>query len=540
MSSPMPHARRTFDVSITSAITARVKLFQSCAMTESFPNTASLATVQYPSLYQVNTRVWLTELSGRLGRPATLDDINDAELDRWAAMGFDWIWMLSVWTTGPTGKLISRTHAGWQTEFQHTLADLQEADIGGSGFAIAAYEVSADIGGQEGLARFRDRLRQRGLKLMLDFVPNHMGPDHPWVSAKPEYFVQGTQADLDRQPQNYTRLDTVRGPVIFAYGRDPYFDGWPDTVQLDYSNPDTVNAMQAELRRITAWCDGVRCDMAMLVLPDVFEKTWGRKAQPFWAEAIRLVRSQYPGFKCMAEVYWDMEWNLQQLGFDYTYDKRLYDRLHQGKAMPVVQHLFASKEFQLKSVRFLENHDEPRAASAFQWPVHQAAAVITFTVSGMRFFHQGQLEGRRIRISPHLVRGPEEQPDPTVFDFYTRLLRIVHQPALKQGLWNLLHCRQAWADNYTHESFVAYTWTGPQGQLMLVAVNYADHQSQCYLSLPLNAIADGCWRFADQMSSAVYDREGPELMSKGLFLDMGPWQYHIFDIGKCPDTVAVS
>jgi glycosidase len=503
-------------------------------MTESLLTTAPSASAKHPSLYQLNTRVWLTEISGRLGRRATLDDVTDAELDRLASIGFDWIWLLSVWTTGPKGKTISRTHAGWQTEFQHTLADLHEADIGGSGFAIAAYEVSPDIGGRECLERFRQRLRQRGLKLMLDFVPNHMGPDHPWVSSNPEYFIHGTTADLDRQPQNFTRLDTAQGPVVFAYGRDPYFDGWPDTMQLDYSNPDTIAAMQQELTRIAGQCDGVRCDMAMLVLPQVFKKTWGRKGLPFWSDAIRKTRETTPGFCFMAEVYWDLEWELQQLGFDYTYDKRLYDRLHQGKALPVVQHLFADKEFQLKSVRFLENHDEARAATAFQWPVHQAAAVITFTVPGMRFFHQGQLEGRRIRISPHLVRGPEEQPDKAVIDFYTKLLRVVHQPALKEGSWNLLHCREAWAENPTHEAFIAYCWISTSGEHVLVTVNFADHQSQCYVSLPFPELGGRMRRLTDLVSNVMYDREGDELLSKGLYLDMGPWQYHVFRIDEAP------
>ena len=84
-----------------------------------------------PSLYQVNTRVWLTELSRALGRPATLDDIPDAELDRFAAMGFDWIWLLSVWQTGPAGQRVSRTNLEWRHEFEATLPDLREEDIAG-------------------------------------------------------------------------------------------------------------------------------------------------------------------------------------------------------------------------------------------------------------------------------------------------------------------------------------------------------------------------------------------------------------------------
>ncbi len=485
---------------------------------------------QYDSLYQVNTRVWLRAKEAAPGVKSTLDDVTDAELDELSAFGFQWIWLLSVWTTGPLARGVSLAHAGWQTEFQHTLPDLQDDDIGGSGFAIAAYEASPDIGGREALARFRDRLRARGMKLMLDFVPNHMGPDHAWVAAYPDFFVQGTKADLDRQPQNYTVRETTRGPVVFAYGRDPYFDGWPDTIQLDYSNPDTIAAMQAELLRIAGQCDGVRCDMAMLVLPEVFLKTWGRKAMPFWPDAIRTVRDLHPGFCFMAEVYWDMEWELQQLGFDYTYDKRLYDRLHLGKALPVVQHLFADENFQRKSVRFLENHDEPRAATAFYAGLHQAAAVITYTIPGLRFFHQGQLEGRRVKVSPHLVRAPQEQTDSTIAAFYRQLLALIRRPALREGNWTFLNCRQAWSENPTHEACIAYRWKGRSGEQILVAVNFSGHQSQCYVSLPFPELGGRTIRLTDVLSDAVYERDGNDLIARGLYLDVHPWQYHIFDI----------
>ena len=123
------------------------------------------------------------------------------------------------------------------------------------------------------------------------------------------------------------------------------------------------------------------------------------------------MREKFPHFCFMAEVYWDMEWTMQQQGFDYAYDKRLYDRLREGHARPVREHFHAGLDYQNKLARFLENHDEPRAAATFAPEVHEAAAVITFLSPGLRFFHQGQFEGRKKRISPHLVRGPEEPVD---------------------------------------------------------------------------------------------------------------------------------
>ena len=246
---------------------------------------------------------------------------------------------------------------------------------------------------------------------MLDFVPNHTALDHSWVEDYPDYYVPGSQQDLARLPENYTRVQSRRGDRILAYGRDPYFPGWPDTLQLNYGNPATQEAMIGELVKVAERCDGVRCDMAMLLLPDVFERTWGIRAEPFWPKAIQRVREHSPDFCFLAEVYWDLEWTMQQQGFDYTYDKRLYDRLRDGHARMVREHFQAGYDFQNKLARFLENHDEPRAAATFSPRVHEAAAVITFLCPGLRFFHQGQFEGRKKRISPHLCRAPNEPVD---------------------------------------------------------------------------------------------------------------------------------
>jgi glycosidase len=487
---------------------------------------------RYPSLYQINTRVWLTELSQELGRVATLDDIPDVELDRLAELGFDWVWFLSVWQTGLAGQQISRSNQEWRKEFEETLPDLREEDIAGSGFAITGYTVHHQLGGDAALARLRERLRMRGLRLMLDFVPNHTGLDHPWVEHRPEYYIPGTEVDLAQAPQNYTRVKRQRGDLVLAYGRDPYFAGWPDTLQLNYGNPITQEAMIGELARIAGQCDGLRCDMAMLVLPEVFERTWGLNAQPFWPKATLRVREQVPNFCFMAEVYWDLEWTLQQQGFDYAYDKRLYDRLRDGHTRPVREHFHAELDYQNKLARFLENHDEPRAAATFSPEVHEAAAVVTFLSPGLRFLHQGQFEGRRKRISPHLVRGPDEPIDQKLEQFYERLLPVIRQPAVRNGQWQLLECAPAWDGNGTWECFLAFAWQGPGEDRLLVTVNYAPNQSQCYVRLPFAGLGNDLWRLEDLVGNVTYDREGGSLQERGLYLDVSPWQAHVFSMSK--------
>jgi hypothetical protein len=355
-----------------------------------------------------------------------------------------------------------------------------------------------------------------------------MGLGHPWLNDHPERFIAGTERDLAQAPANWTRVKKPAGDMIFAHGRDPYFPGWPDTLQIDYSKPATQEAMIGELARIAGQCDGVRCDMAMLVLPDVFERTWGRRAPLFWPTATARVREKVPGFLFMAEVYWDLEWTLQQQGFDYAYDKRLYDRLREHRAQPVHGHLGADMGYQNKLARFLENHDEPRAAATFSSDVHKAAAVITFLAPGLRFFHQGQFEGKRKRISPHLGRGPSEPVDKELRDFYDRFLAILRQPTFREGSWKLLESTPAWNGNGTNDCFLVYAWEGPADERVVVAVNYAEHQSQCRVRLPFTSLAGKSWRLEERFDSAVFERSGDELVGPGLYLDMQAWQTCVF------------
>ncbi|MDZ4848170.1 MAG: alpha-amylase family glycosyl hydrolase [Pirellulaceae bacterium] len=485
---------------------------------------------RYPSLYQINTRVWLTELSRELGRRATLDDIPDYALDQFSQQGFDWIWLLSVWQTGVAAQAISRSNPQWQLEFAETLPDLTDTDIAGSGFAITGYHVHQDLGGDVALERLRERMQQRGIKLMLDFVPNHIAPDHPWVEEHPQYFVGGSEDDLLREPDNFFRSTTNRSSQVFAYGRDPYFSGWPDTIQLNYGNSALQEAMIGELMRISEMCDGVRCDMAMLLLPEVFRRTWNIETQPFWPSAISRVQQNHPEFVFMAEVYWDLEWELQQQGFDFCYDKRLYDRLRDGEVIAIRQHLTAELDFQNRLARFLENHDESRAASVFTQEKHRAAAIINYLSPGLRFFHQGQLEGCRKKISPHLVRAPQESTDTSLLDFYCQLLDVLRRHVVRDGTWQLLECLEAWNGNWTHDCFVAFGWQGKFEIPIVAIINYSEHPAQCRVRVPFLTPFLKSVQLRDLINSSVYDRDAMSITTEGLFVDLPAWGRHVFEI----------
>jgi hypothetical protein len=490
----------------------------------------------YPTLYQINTRILLSEISPR----ATLDDVPDTLLDRLAALGFDVIWMLGVWQTGQAGQQVSRTQPDWRRGYPEDLPDVKEEDICGSPFAVQEYTVNRDFGGEAALARLRQRLHKRGLRLLLDFVPNHTALDHPWTQMHPEFYVSGSEADLAREPQNWQRVPSSGRSLILAHGRDPYFPGWPDTLQLNYRHAGLRAAMRSELGRIADRCDGVRCDMAMLLLPDVFQRTWGATAQPsdgsapveepFWPEALAELRGRHPDFLLLAEVYWDLEWVLQQQGFPYTYDKRLYDRLRDRKPGPLRAHLNAPLSFQNHCARFLENHDEKRAAAVIPWEVHQPAALLTYLTPGLRFLHEGQLEGRRAHASIHLARRRAEPVDAVVKAFYEKLLECLKRQQVREGRWSQYNCRPAWQGNTTVDQFITFAWEPNPEPRLLAAVHFGSTRGQCYVELPLPELRGKRVLLRDLLSTAQYERSGDELVSRGLYLDMAPWGYHLFEV----------
>ncbi len=500
----------------------------------------------HPLLYEINTRVWLGELGlaprGRSTRvkpvAPTLAHVPPAVIKGIAGLGFDLVWLMGVWQTGPLGEKLAREFVLANPEMTG-LADLSPEDIVGSPYAVQEYKVHSALGGPAALAALRAQWAEQGIGLLLDFVPNHTALDHTWVSRHPEFYVQGTEDDMRSHPHDFFVAETARGRRILAHGRDPHFPAWEDTAQLNYQHPGLRAAMIKTLLEVAEQCDGVRCDMAMLDLQDIFSRTWGDRARPqeghpaegeFWAEAIDAVRKKHPRFLFLAEAYWGLESRLQALGFDYTYDKALYDRLLHHGAGDVRAHLHANLEEQIRSARFLENHDEPRAAHEFPLEKHRAAATIAFTLPGMRFFHEGQLEGRTHRVPVQLRRRPVEPLNKEIQTFYQSLLRELEDPVLRQGSWKLLEGHPAWEGNPTNAHFIAHRWYHPQLGARLVVVNLGGCQAQCYVPLQLPAIAGREILLRDKLGTECYEREGDSLLQPGLFLDMGPWQAHLFEV----------
>src|SRR3954464_1054189 len=271
-----------------------------------------------PTIYEINTAVWLQRRGG-----ARLDAVPAAAWDALGTLGVDAVWLMGVWQRSPAGLRIAVADPS---------LGLRGADAIGSPYCVRDYTVDERFGGDAALATARRELAARGLRLVLDYVPNHVAPDHPWVTAHPDYLVH-----------------TETGEI--ANGGDPYFPPWPDVVQLDAFSPGLRAAVADTLVRLTAQCDGLRCDMAMLMTNEVFGRTWGERVGPapaegYWPALIARVKEAHPDLAFIAEAYWDMEWTLQQQGFDLCYDKRLYDRLVHESAAAVRGHLQAAARHQ--------------------------------------------------------------------------------------------------------------------------------------------------------------------------------------------------
>jgi hypothetical protein len=425
----------------------------------------------HPLLYEINAWSWLRELSDAAGQHITLADVPQSELERFAALGFDCVWLMGVWKRSPRAREIAASIPHLLSDYQRVLPDFTAADVVGSPYAIHRYEVDAEQGGAEALAVLRERLRERGLRLILDFVPNHLAIDHPWVAEHPRWFVQTGSDRLTAEPENYFTREIDGTIRIFAHGRDPHYKGWTDTVQLDHRTGDTRRAMCELLAGIADQCDGVRCDMAMLVVSGVFARTWGGEFDSpdaeFWTEAIGVVKTRNPAFLLIAEVYWDLEYRLQQLGFDYTYDKRLYDRLVNGNA---------------ESLR------------------------------------------------AHLGRRPAKRSDLLMQAHYERLLRALSDPPFHEGAWQLLDPQPAGAGE-SYRAFVAHQWSSPNAR-RLVAVNWSANQAQCFVPLDVPALPRSWWLLRDLLSGAEYRRHGNDLLNPGLYLDIPAYSYHVFDVRR--------
>ena len=489
-----------------------------------------------PKLYEINTRVWLRRFDTP-ARPATLEHVPLSVWDELAGKGINIVWLMGVWKLNSSVVEKYSLTDELVRGYRRALPDWRREDVIGSPYAVDSYSISSYVGNLESLQALRNTLHQRGMRLMLDFVPNHFSADSHLIHTHPEHFLQGNNALLQRDPKTFYRPQNnpQNKELIFAHGRDPYFPAWTDSVQVNYFNPDARRFMTDTLLQLAQVCDGVRCDMAMLILNDIFANTWREAAaemnyqipqQEFWPQAIQQVKKQYPQFIFMAEAYWDKEWSLQQQGFDYTYDKKLLDRLRSGDVAAVLGHLRAEPEYQAHSVRFLENHDEDRAVAALGKERSLAAAVIISTIPGLRFYHDGQFEGKHIQLPIQLGREPAEPPQQDILDYYQKLLAVTKECIFDDGHWQLLSAAPAWVGSDSYLNILTWLWQY-EDQRRLVVVNFSDKISQCRVQIEISGRGEEL-EFLDLLAERIYRISRQEFNASGLSIELGPYQSHIF------------
>jgi glycosidase len=484
-----------------------------------------------PTVYEINTAVWLERLGRQRGRPLVLGEVPGSEWGTLAAPPVDAVWLMGVWQRSPTGRRIALADRELAAGHRAALPDLRPEDVIGSPYCVREYVVDERFGGPDALAAARSELADRGVALILDYVPNHVAPDHPWVTDRPQCFLAGTEHELSRDPEAFMR--TARG--VFAKGRDPYFAPWQDVLHLNAYSPALRDAAAQALIAIGSQCDGVRCDMAMLMTNKVFARSWGERGGPapeadYWPSVIGRVKLAHPNLLFIAEAYWDMEWTLQQQGFDLCYDKRLYDRLVHESAESARTHLQADANYQERLIRFIDNHDEPRAAATFGAAQARAAAVVMSTLRGARLYHDGQLEGRQTRIPVQAGRGPDEPPDGDLRAFYERLLRAVADAELRNGDWR--RCESAGRpDNDSHRQLVSWCWSTSDAR-HLVVVNLSDASAQARVRLPWGDLAQRTWKLADLLSGRCFERAGDELAGEGLHVALDPWEANLLAFAR--------
>jgi len=478
-------------------------------------------------LYEINTRVWIK----KFGKNVKLSEVPLTYFENLKTLGFDFVWLMGVWKI-PDENIRYALVPGLVKEYKKCLPDWKKEDVIGSPYAIDSYRVNPALGTFNDLINLKEKLNKIGLKLILDFIPNHFGADSSVAKTKPHLFLKGDSQLLKDDPLTYFRLKTVDN-VILAHGRDPFFPAWSDTVQLNYFSADTRKFMTEQLVQLTKYCDGVRCDMAMLLLNNVFNNTWMRPIDKFnikknktefWSDAIKKVKKHSPDFTLIAEVYWDLEPKLLDLGFDYVYCKYYLDSFINDDVFKIMDNLNKDFNYVKRSVVFLENHDEDRAVTALGKKI-KAAVVSFMTMPGMKLIYDGQLEGENIKYPIQLGRAEKAKVSKNLKDFYCKILEIVNGETYKNGNFNLLVPSMCCDGDESHKNILAWYWRY-HNKYTITIVNYSSKNSRCKIKLPTNNFPSKVV-LKDLLTKANMKISADKLAKEGFMIHLKEYQSRI-------------
>lgn len=481
-----------------------------------------------PHILEINAHNWLKQIKTELGPNVTLADVPEENLFEIKAHGFDAVWLMGVWQESTASREIARSDKAINDYLQETVPGYNKEDIVGSQYAIYQYSVNEAFGGNEALLKLKNRLNDFGIKLILDFAGNHLAKDNPLLLTDKEIFVHS-----DKEPLAKELFFQTSDGQWFAHGKDPYFPSWTDTVQINHFNEKARAFLRQTLLNIAPLCDGLRCDMVMLMLNKVFADTWGnfvQDTQPkeeFWPSVIEEVKNLHPGFCFLAEVYWGLEWEVQEMGFDYTYDKTLYDRLRLSTARDIQGHLNAEHLYQKRSLRFIANHDEEAPLAAFGKEKSRAAAVAAYTLIGARLFTISQLYGAKKRLPiqyTHALNNVDEDSKA----FYYRFLDIIDNPCFHGGQWTIKNPRPVDEEDKSFLNILCWAWT-QQNTQKIVVVNYCDSVSKFIMTMDKVPSADTLV-LKEHFKQNETVLSSSQAKKEGVLLELQPFETKIFSV----------
>ena len=491
-----------------------------------------------PHLIEINTRLWLKQLRLKYSLPEMkLSSVPDDEWQQLRHLGFDIIWLVGVWEPSPESERIAREDRALLEDLKNLPPGFGPEAVGSSPYSVHWYRLNEELGFEWELKALKEKLNSMGMKLMVDLVSNHTAKDNPYIKECPDCFINGTEEDFKAHPDWFYEMQDGEKKRFIAYGRDPNFPPWTDSAQLNYFNPATRERMLSVLLRIADMADGVRCDMVMLTLNEIHDTTWGpllgrggykRPHDEFWEGAIKAVTEKHPGFIFLAEVYWGLEWRVQQIGFDYTYDKGTYDRLRFQGPQELRGHLRAEKLYQKRSARFIDNHDEQPSIAAFGRPKSLAAAVVIATIKGLRFYNDNQLDGVKVRVPLQLTELYERAPDQEVRKFYAKLLKITDHPAFHGGEWALLDVRPCDQENTSNANILAWSWA-QRRTLKVIVINYSPEVSCGVVNVNIKNEGETTALF-EELSDRFFSFKSSELQGGLRLQQMPPYSAYIFDV----------
>lgn len=496
-------------------------------------------TMNHRLVYQVDIREIVNRFRIDKNSNTKLSYIPDEFFADLKNLGVEFFWPLGIFEPSRDSRRISVEMKELHKKYYESLPDWKEEDVIGSPYAITQYKIAKSLGGEEDYKKFRLKLKNKfKLKIILDFVPNHFAIDSPIAQKHPDFFVKAPEDLRSINPYEYYSLKIKDKEYLLAHGKEPFSPVWKDTLQLDYRSKKVREFMINELLKLSSKCDGVRCDMSMLLLSDIFFNNWKNNPLPqdyvpaakeFWFEAIKKVKNKKPDFVFIAEVYWSRENDLLELGFDYVYEKKLYDMLIDQPVDLVNEYIKKIFPYQRKRFLFLENHDEQRSAHIFPPDKLKAVATLIYTLPSMKLIYDGQLEGRKFHHAIQLKRLQKEVIDAELKNFYKKLLTGIKNSTIPNSYFKILQPMPAWEGNPAFHNFIAYIYEDDKLNKDLVVINLAPYQSQCKIKIESYDLLGKKFLIKDRLSDEEYFRDGSEMFNQGLYLDLKPYQSQIFE-----------